>query len=93
MISLIAVLACFLIPISRTNASDGTVLAQTQAESSNAEAERIATPKILAILKRGKASELKRVLVKMQDNRALIICFRAEEERFYITSENKSQVW
>ena len=50
----------------------------------------VPTPNILAILKRGQASELKRILVKMQDNKDLIISFRAEKGRYYVTSEKKS---
>jgi len=67
--------------------------AKTAASSRKLQASEFATPKILKVLKKGKASELKRVLVKMQDNKKIIICFRAEGDRFYVTGTKKSDVY
>lgn len=63
------------------------------ATSPQARVPPIPTQKILALLKRGKASGLKRVLIKMQDDKDVIVCFRAEGSRFYVTGEKKSHVY
>ena len=53
----------------------------------------VEVPKIRKILERGEKSELKRVLLKMQDNKSLVICFRVEDNRYFITSEKKSHIY
>jgi len=68
-------------------------LARSASAFSSQQSTRVAVPKIRKILQRGEKSELKRVLVKMQDNKSLVICFRVENKRYFITSEKKSHVY
>ena len=68
-------------------------LAQSAVLSPERTSTSIPLPKILKVLKKGKASELKHVLVKMQDNKDVIVSFRAEGKRFYVTGKRKSEVY
>ena len=68
-------------------------LGQSAVSSLERTSTSIPLPKILKVLKKGRASELKHVLIKMQDNKDVIVSFRAEGNRFYVTGKKKSEVF
>lgn len=63
----------------------GNAVAQEKTES-------IAVPQLLRMMQKGKASGLKRVLVRFEDHKEIVITLRAEGTRYYLTEYDKKKV-
>lgn len=52
----------------------------------------IPVPQLLRLMQKGKASGLKRVLVRFEDHEEIVISLRVEDKRYYLTEYDKQKV-